>query len=150
MATIDDLKKVLEMEVELAEALGKSIAKEHQAIIAFDGDALMTCTGHEEELIRALGSIEQERVRCSKEIFTAPAGSGQLDSPTLEDAAGLLGSRDASAVAALHSRLRTAARNVLDLNMQNRTLLQHSLNFVRETLRIITSGHTRQIVDQKM
>jgi hypothetical protein len=36
------------------------------------------------------------------------------------------------------------------MNDQNRILLQRSLRFVQDTLRMVTDDHTRQFVDHRM
>ncbi len=56
---------------------------------------------------------------------------------------------DAVRISTIAARLRIVVERILHMNEQNRILLQRSLRFVQETLRLVTDDHTRQLVDHR-
>jgi flagellar biosynthesis/type III secretory pathway chaperone len=50
----------------------------------------------------------------------------------------------------MSARLRTVSERIIHMNEHNRILLQRSMRFVQETLRLVTEDHTRQLVDHRM
>jgi len=145
MTKTEDLERVLQTEAALAEALARVVAQKQEAIVGFKGEDLGTLTLREEELVKPLRQLEEERVRIASDI----AGAG-APSIALRDLTGLMTKKEADRIAPHAARLRTAVQRVVRMNDQNRVLLQQSLRYVRETLRIITDNHTKQLIDQKM
>jgi flagellar biosynthesis/type III secretory pathway chaperone len=153
MTKIEELSEILKMESELAEALCAILSAKQQAIVRFQGKALADATTREEGLLEPLEKLEAERIVCSaaiRESFLPKEGPKPKAPPKLTEVIGLLGQEDAGRLAPLAERLREAVESILRLNDQNKTLLSHSLHFVKETLRIITEDHTRQLIDQRI
>ena len=153
MTKIEELRQILEMESEIAETLCTILSAKQQAIVRFKGEALADATTREENLLEPLEKLELERLECSTAIcesLTTTDKSGPQSPPRLRDVISLLNAEDATRLTPLAARLREAVESILRLNSQNRTLLNHSLHFVKETLRIVTEDHTRQLIDQRI
>ena len=151
MTTIDELKEVLQAEAELAEALVKVMAEKQQAIVRFEGEELARTTRREEELMKPIQDLERERVRYTSEIgasLVSRAGDGEP--MKIRDLVQYLNTKEARQLSGIAGRLHQAVEQITNLNEQNKILLKHSLHFVQETLRIVTSGHTKQLIDQRI
>lgn len=153
MTTIDELKEVLQAEAELAEALVKVMAEKQQAIVRFEGEELARTTRREEELMKPIQDLERERIRFTAEIGDSLVPrNARASAETLKigDLVRYMNTKEASQVSTVASRLHEAVEQITNINEQNRMLLSHSLHFVQETLRIITAGHTKQLIDQRI
>ncbi len=145
MTKTEDLERLLQTEAELAEALVGVITKKQVAIVGFKGDALSALTVQEEDLVNPLQRLEAERIRISSEIAGA-----EVSRVVLRDLTTRMPKKDADRIMSHANRLRTAVKRIVGLSEQNRILLNQSLRYVRETLRIITANHTRKLIDKKM
>ncbi len=153
MTKIDELKEVLQAEAELAEALVKVMTEKQQAIVRFEGEELARTTRREEELVKPIQDLERERVRYTSEIGAslAPNAAGTSAEPLkIRDLVKYLSTKDARQLSGVAARLHQAVEQITNINEQNKILLKHSLHFVQETLRIVTSGHTKQLIDQRI
>ena len=152
MTKVDELAKLIEAETKLAESLCDVMMRKQQAIVKFDGDALALLTAREVELMGPLGELEAERARRAAELSASVSPrKGKAAGPvTLRQLARLLGAPDGTRISAFGAQLKRAVQTIVETNEQNRVLLHHSLQFVKETIRIVTDGHKRQLVDQRM
>jgi flagellar biosynthesis/type III secretory pathway chaperone len=153
MPTINDLERVITDEAEFAESLLEVVLQQQQAIVRFNAHSLGQLVEKQQEMLRPFEAMEARRASVSKEVVNAmsrggrPAVSGSI---TLTEVLRHLDGEDASRVAAVGTRLRKAIENVLSANRKNRLLLEHSLKFVRENIRLLTDGFARQLIDEKM
>jgi flagellar biosynthesis/type III secretory pathway chaperone len=153
MPTINDLERVITTEAEFAESLLEVIQQQQQAIVRFNASTLEELVEKQQEMLRPFDAMEKERASVSKGVLEAmSAGGGPLvtKSATLTELIQNLEEEDASRIAAIGERLRRAIEGVLSINRQNRVLLEHSLKFVRENIRLLTGGCSRQLVDEKI
>jgi len=153
MTTINELKEILQAEAELAEALVKVMAEKQQAIVRFEGEELARTTRREEELVKPIQDLERERIRYTSEIGAslAPRAVGTSVEPLkIRDLVQYLNTKDARQLSGVAARLHQAVEQITNINEQNKILLKHSLHFVQETLRVVTSGHTKQLIDQRI
>jgi flagellar biosynthesis/type III secretory pathway chaperone len=149
----EKLAKVFEMEAELAECLLDVMEKKKDAIVRMQSDALADAVRREEELLEPLAELEQERVRIVRNIRIPKAQrTGKTEEPEriLDLVLGTLPEDEAAELSSCASRLREAITRIANVNEQNKILLSHSRQFVRETLRILTDNYRRQLVDQKV
>jgi len=152
MTHIEELYNILQMESDLTEELCSVLATKQRAIVRFQGAVLAEATASEENLLAPLEKLEAERLQCSAAICER-LSSGAVkagDAPKLGDVIALMGPDDATRIAPQAERLRKAVDVILRLNGQNKTLLEHSMQFVKETFRIITDDHTKQLIDQRI
>ncbi len=152
MTTIDELKEVLQAEAELAEALVKVMSEKQQAIVRFEGEELARTTRREEELMKPIQDLERERIRFTSEIGAnlVPRAAAVAEPLKIRDLVRYLNSREARQISGIVARLHQAVEQITNINEQNKILLKHSLHFVQETLRIVTSDHTKQLIDQRI
>jgi flagellar biosynthesis/type III secretory pathway chaperone len=153
MEKIEQLGQILQTEADLVEAIAGVMAQKQQSIVRFDSGALGTLTQREQDLLVPFQALEGERARLAEELANGTAAErapGEEPPRTVQELLEALDVPPEAAVSSHAARLRKAVQRVQDLNQQNRMLMAHSLKFVRETLRLITHGHTKSLVDQRM
>ena len=151
MSRIEELERVLEAEVELGEALLQLLASKQRSIVGLQSDALSKLLSQEEQLLRPFQNLESERMRLTAELVGA--GDGNVLPATapvsVVDLMDHLPATDSVRISTMATRLRTIVERILLMNGQNRVLLQRSLRFVQDTLRLVTEDHTRALVDHR-
>lgn len=153
MEKIEQLGQILQTEADLVEALVGVMEQKQQSIVRFDAGALNTLTQREQDLLVPFQALEGERAKLAEELsdgMSAERTPGEEPPRTVRELLVALEVPPEAAVTAHAARLRGAVQRVQDLSSQNRMLMKHSLKFVRETLRLITNGHTKSLVDQRM
>jgi hypothetical protein len=147
---IEELERVMQSEVEIGEALLRVMTQKQRSIVGMQGDALTSIVMQEEELIRPFQQLEEQRVRLTAELTGRPKTLEQRSNITLAELLSHLQPSDALRISTMSTRLRTVSERIIHMNDQNRILLQRSVRFVQETLRLVTDDHTRQLVDHRM
>jgi len=128
MTTINNqLTEILTTQIQLAEALLVLIKQQQQAIIHSDEDEVLRLVNRQQELLQPLSALEKERI------------SFQKSRVEIED----------SAIYTLEKTLRNIIGEVVEINNQNRVLIENSLRFVRQTLRILTNDYQRNLIDTR-
>jgi hypothetical protein len=148
--TIEELEQIMQSEVELGEGLLRVMMEKQRSIVGLHGEHLTSLVIQEEELIRPFQQLEQRRVVLAKQLTGMSASAGNETQVTLAEILRHLEPSDALRVSTISMRLRTVSERIIHMNDQNRILLQRSLRFVQETLRMVTDDHTRQLVDHRM
>ena len=120
--------EVIQTETELVEILLGLMKQQQNAIIHFRDSELTTLVGQQQDVLRPLEELEKERIN-----MTGKA-------PGMDD-------DDARAV---RRKLRGLVSQILEVNAQNKVLLENSLKFIQRNLRIITEDYTRQLIDAKI
>jgi flagellar biosynthesis/type III secretory pathway chaperone len=150
---VQDLAQILKAEVDLMAALTGVMQEKQQAIVRFQGDLLADCTQREEELMQPLEALEDERIKRSAALASMlqPSVDGRKARPLpLRDLVSRLKGDEAVSLGELAEQLQSSVQRILEVNGHNRLLLQHSLRFVKQTLRIITDDHRKQLIDERM
>lgn len=142
MTMSEQLRNIMNAQADLMDALTETLAGTQQALLRADGDALAEYTRREESFLRPFHDLEFERERCVREI-AGPEGS-------MTDLLASVPKDEREPLESLAKRMRTAARRIVELNGQNRVLIQNAQRFVQETIRIITDDHRRKLVDERM
>jgi flagellar biosynthesis/type III secretory pathway chaperone len=151
MTRIEELERVLEAEVELGEALLQLLSEKQRSIVGLKSETLSRLLAQEEQLLRPFQNLEAERVRLTAELV----GTGDRHtlhasgSVSVVDLMEHLPATDSLRISTMATRLRTVVERILLMNGQNRVLLQRSLRFVQDTLRLVTEDHTRALVDHR-
>jgi flagellar biosynthesis/type III secretory pathway chaperone len=151
MTRIEELERVLEAEVELGEALLQLLSNKQRSIVGLQSETLSLLLVQEEQLLRPFQNLEAERVRLTAELV------GSTDQNVVPSAGTIsvvelmeyLPATDSVRISTMATRLRTIVERILLMNGQNRVLLQRSLRFVQDTLRLVTEDHTRALVDHR-
>ena len=123
----DNLENVIRTEAELAEALLGLLKQQQNAIVHFQDAALTSLVEQQQHILRPLEALERERLRIMNGSSTATERIPQSA-----------------------QRLRTLAREIADVNRQNRTLLESAMRFIHQNLRILTEDFTRKLVDARI
>jgi flagellar biosynthesis/type III secretory pathway chaperone len=147
---IEELEQIMQSEVELGESLLKVIMEKQQSIVGLHGDHLTSLVIQEESLIRPFQHLEQKRVQLARELIGGQGSDANPVPITLSDILRHLDAPDALRITTISMRLRTVSERIIHMNDQNRILLQRSLRFVQDTLRMVTDDHTRQLVDHRL
>ncbi len=143
----EDFLKALKAEADLAEALLGVVNDKQRAIVAMNGDSITAISRREQDLVGVLRKLELERAR----IATSFASAGnKKQPPLLNEILAHLDEKNASFVRREIARLRTSAEKITAVNTNNRMLLQHSLRFVQETMKMVTDDNRRKIVDARI
>lgn len=150
---IDELEQVLAVEVELAESLLEVLNRKRKGILDIDGDVLAECVLRESSLLPPLQSIEEERKRLAYRVVY----DDRPDSVTsgmvpvrLEEIRDRLGRERSGTILQHGERLRHLVSEIVQANTLNRMLLEHSREFIKGSLSLITDGYTRQLVDYRI
>jgi flagellar biosynthesis/type III secretory pathway chaperone len=151
--SVEELARVMQAEIELGDALMDVMSAKRVSIVTVNSDRLLSVSHQEEELLTPFQELERERLRICNRIMT-----GIDDDPSREASADLtidailrhIPATDAIRISTLARRLKTVVERILQTNEQNRVLMQRSLRFVQEMLRLATEDHTRQLVDQRL
>lgn len=152
MTKIEELERVMETEVEVGEALLQLLSRKQRSIVGIQGDLLSSLAIEEQTLLKPLQELEGERMRLAFELAgdaSVPATEGTAGVP-LDELLERLDTAEAARISTVAARLRTVVERLLQMNDQNRVLLQRSLRFVQDTLRLVTDDHTRQLVDHRI
>jgi hypothetical protein len=147
---VEDLERIMQSEVEVGETLLRLMAQKQRSIVGLHGDQLTSILVQEEEMIRPFQELELQRMRITDRIVGRSDGKKEGQTITLAELMKHLSPTDALRVSTMSMRLRTVTERIIHMNDQNRLLLQRSLRFVQDTLRLVTEDHTRQFVDHRM
>jgi len=147
---IEQLKEILRTEIELVEILLQVLQEKQLAIVHRDADRISNCVERELELLKPMESLEQARIKAGSEIMTELSGAPPtLGVPiVLNDLLGYIPGRDAEEIRSLASRLRLTVHRVVNVNQANKILFGHSLDFVRESIRLLTEDYSINLVDR--
>ena len=124
----DNLEEVVKTETELAEVLLGLLKQQQNAIIHFKDSSLMSLVEQQHNIIRPLEALEKERAKIMAQ------DTRQSD----------------EALTTRKAQLKNIVKQILEVNLQNKELLEHSMQFVHHTLRALTDGFTKQLIDAKI
>ncbi len=152
MTKIEELERVMETEVEVGEALLLLLSRKQRSIVGLQSDILSSLVVEEDKLLTPFRELEAERARLTAELVgdTSSLPVGKQRDITVVELLDFLAAGDAVRISTMAKRLRTVVERILHMNDQNRMLLQRSLRFVQDTLRLVTDDHTRQLVDHRV
>ncbi|MGE5314682.1 MAG: flagellar protein FlgN [Acidobacteriota bacterium] len=146
MTSLNELIETLEQEIAAVESLREVILLKQHAIIKHDYDALKEAMGVEESAIQRVRQFEQQRLafiaHCIDDL------DSKMQSLTLNDLIRQLDDELTDVLTRLEARLKTAMQQVTYINDQNKLLVNNSLNFIKETINIVTDNRTRQLVNK--
>jgi flagellar biosynthesis/type III secretory pathway chaperone len=124
----ETVEEVLKSETELAEVLLGLLKQEQNAIVHFRDSELTALIEQQHTVLRPLEALERERASLSQE------------NPQLME----------TGTQTHGKRLRSVALQIVEINKQNRVLLENSMKFIQQNLRIITDNYTKQLLDAKI
>jgi flagellar biosynthesis/type III secretory pathway chaperone len=151
MTAIDQLSDILHTQADLADALLAVVKQQQAALVHAHLDDLNKTVERESELLKPMQQLEGERVRLTRKI-TEELSSGEFSA---EQQTKSIIPQEILQIAperlqVVGGRLSGTVTEIMEINRQNRNLLDHSLSFVRESIRILTQDYSRQLIDQKL
>jgi flagellar biosynthesis/type III secretory pathway chaperone len=151
MKEIDRLADILTAETDLARALLVVLDAQQEALLSMEADHLTESLERERTLLKATRNLERERLKLLSGIAVAMKGlKPESNQCSLSLLIPYLDRNNASRLSELGRKLRTVSVKIQQRNAQNRILFDHSIRFVRNTIRILTGDSDRRIVDQKI
>ncbi len=149
MTTIDQFAEVLKTESEVADAILGTLYEQQEAIIHFRDGAMIAAVERERQLLAPMESLERERENLCRafDSTTRPEISGKFN---LSGLARQLPQHDAAKILGAGKVLKDKVEKIMTVNNQNKMLLEHSLRFVRQSLRIMTNDYTKKLIDTTM
>lgn len=119
------LEEIITTELQTIEELTTILHHQQQAIIHFQDGSLLSLVEQEQQLLKKIEGLEQERINIM----------GDTSLPIAEP---------------LKERMKQLASHVMTTNQQNRVLIDNALHFVRQIISAVTENYTRQLVDTKV
>lgn len=146
MTSLSELIDTLEQEIASVETLREVILLKQHAIIKHDYDALKEAIASEEAAIVNVRRYEQQRLafiaHCIDDL------DSKMQMLTLNDLIQQLDGDLTNVLTQQEQRLKTALQQVSYINDQNKMLVNNSMNFIKETINIVTDNRTRQLVNK--
>lgn len=148
---LNHLEDILQREVQVAQALLGVLERQQQAIVQMNMEHLDSLVVEEQQLITAMQNLEKERMQQLEQAGRVPPRAERGQSRlALQKLVEQLPPEEAERLLRLGDTLRYEAETILNTNRRISILLNHSLRFVRESVKLLTEGHTSPFVDQKM
>jgi flagellar biosynthesis/type III secretory pathway chaperone len=149
MTAIDQLNDVLHREAALADDLLAAMQDLQRAVVEFRADALRAAVEREATALRPLQQAEGERLALIRALLPGTGGTGAPPA-TLSRVVETVPQEEGDRLRAAGERLQEIARRIQEMNHRNRLLLEHSAAFIRTTLRAVTEGYARQLIDHRV
>jgi flagellar biosynthesis/type III secretory pathway chaperone len=146
MTTIDQFEEILKTETDVADAIIDNLYEQQQAIIQFRDKAILEAAERGRRLLEPMESLEREREKLCRAFDSTmhPESNGTF---RLSGLARSLPNDQAAKILGAGKVLKGRVEKIMTVNNQNKMLLDHSLRFVRQSLRIMTDNYTKKLVD---
>jgi flagellar biosynthesis/type III secretory pathway chaperone len=146
MTTIDQFEEILKTETDVADAIIDNLYEQQQAIIQFRDKAILEAAERGKRLLEPMESLEREREKLCRAFDSTmhPETNGTF---RLSGLARSLPNDQAAKILGAGKVLKGRVERIMTVNNQNKMLLDHSLRFVRQSLRIMTDNYTKKLVD---
>ena len=149
MTTIDQFTEVLNAESDIADAMLRTLFDQQQAIIRFRNDTLMMTVERQRQLIAPMEALEHEREELCRAFDSTTRRNGG-DHFSLSTFAQSVPENSATRLLDVGRRLKAKVEKIIQVNHQNKMLLDNSLRFVRHSLRIMTDNYAKRLIDTRL
>jgi flagellar biosynthesis/type III secretory pathway chaperone len=149
----EELIKVLEDEIEAVLKVIDYLFEQQDALVIFSGDSLEYASERCNQASRKVRLLEKERIKLlEKYIKGTPAESLGATPEGFEKWIASLDNRSGLKLKLieLRDKLRVTIIDLVQLNLVNKMLMEHSMNFTQNKMQMVTSNYKRQIVDHKI
>jgi flagellar biosynthesis/type III secretory pathway chaperone len=152
MNNLNHLAEVMMTEAELTEQLIDVMKQQQHALIMLDPATVESTVDKQQELLLPIEGLEHERQRLTTEVLhdLVPHGTAEETPVSLARLMQHLNAGQAQQLSAASGRLLAAVETMMRMNQANQYLIEHSRKFVRETVRMVTGGNSRRLVDQRI
>ena len=149
---VENLINVLRREKKILNEL-KSIATEKQvALVSNNREKLDKSIKDEERILPLIQRIEKERLTAIDEFYVENRQT-RIDyhlETLLEKFSSILANNVADEIKSIHLELKSLVEDLTKLNKQNMYLINHSRQFLKETMATIISSSEKSILDKKV
>ena len=146
MTELTDLINILEKELISLETLREVVLCKQNAIVKHNYDALKIALTEEEAAIKGVTEHEQQRLafiaHCIDDL------DAKMQTLTLQEVVEQLNYTRTDELTQLEGRLRNTLQQITYLNDQNKMLVNNSMNFIKETINIVTQNKSRQLINR--
>jgi len=132
----DKLISILHGELQLYRRLQGVLAEEQEALQALAAERLLALANEKDSLALQLKALDESR-RLAIESIAERFGQEEAESLRLGDIAALAPETEAAELRRLGAELRAAVEGGQTRNVSNRCLANHSLQIVREAIRVL-------------
>ncbi len=140
-----ELMRLTEVEIAEFDRMAVILNVKHEALASLNTRMVQQILVEELEELKRIQSVERERGRILKNLSLSGEDLNKRDTLLRT-----LGEEDAIAFLSLHSMLKKSFTRVTSLNGISRTLLKHSIAFIKQNINILTEGGRRKLVDRKV
>lgn len=148
----ENLLNVLRREKKILNEL-KSIATEKQvALVSNNREKLDKSIKDEERILPLIQRIEKERLAAIDEFYTENRqvrNDYHLET-LLEKFSSILANNVVDEIKSIHLEIKSLVEDLTKLNKQNMYLINHSRQFLKETMATIISSSEKSILDKKV
>ena len=149
MRTPEQLANVLESEAEVSEELLVAMKEKQDSLIHFKADAMGAAVDRERLLLKQMQDLERQRELIVADLVSGVPGLQRSSkNPTVRQIVPFVADDTGARLLDLAKRIKNVSGRVQRTNQQNRFLLDSSAKFIKNTLRILTEDHRRQLVDK--
>lgn len=149
---MENLIEILHREQEVLKALLDVSTLKQTSLVSNDRSVLDECTHKEEAILPRIKSIENERLRefnVLRSKFNINQNSNKLDE-FLEVIKDRIDEEDFAELNILKEEIKNIVTDLSKLNQQNLYLINHSKNFLNETINTIVDKSEKSIIDRKV
>lgn len=144
---IEELIVIISKEIDAFNQLLKTLHGKQRAIVEGEIERLKKQIEAESEIVSQTKSLESQRILRTKEL-AQKLSINKLD-PKLSEIIAKVEEKYAQRLAEQRNLLKSLIEQVRDLNKSNQFLLDYSLKFVEDTMRLLLSGNDKKNVYQK-
>lgn len=144
---IEELILIISNEIEAFNQLLKTLHEKQRAIVEGEIDRLKKHVQVESNIAQQTKSLEAERISRTKELAEMLA----LDNlnPRLSEIIEKVEEKYAQRLSEQRELLRSSVQKIQNLNKSNQFLLNYSLQFIEDSMRLLLSGNNKLTVYQK-
>ncbi len=148
----ENLITVLRRERKILNELKSIATKKQIALVSNNREHLDECIKSEERMLPLIQKMENERLSAINEMYI-DAGKSRKDyhlETVIEEFAELLPHEIIVEINTIHSEIKIVVEDLMKLNKQNMYLINHSRQFLNETISAILSSSEKSILDKKV
>jgi hypothetical protein len=150
-----EIQNLLNLLTRLGENLNRLLGfvKEKQkALVSNDRAALDKCIKSEEQILVMIQSVEEERLQMIHSINTELGikNPSTKISSIAEILKGKIPQQKMNQLVSIEKKIKSDIAEITTLNKRNLFLIQHSRNFIKETINSLLSSRKKSILDRKV
>jgi len=150
---VEQLVKIIQLEAQATESFLDLLIEQQEALTGLLSSELEVINERCEETQRRIRALENDRLRILARSMKGTPSEKFIGTPfAFERFFEVMDNRGGvkMRLKEARERLRVAVASVIQRNAVNRIIMEHSMNYAKHNLRLITSEFSRQLIDQKI